>query len=74
MGSKSKIMDIISTFFPDADHFYDLFGGGFAVTHYMMENRFHSYKEFHFNEIQEGNVKLIKDAINGKYGEDFKPE
>ena len=34
-GSKTKIVEHIAKYFPNADHFYDLFGGGFSVTHYM---------------------------------------
>lgn len=75
MGSKSKIIDQIARYFPNADHFYDLFGGGFSVSHYMLLNRSKSYKYFHYNEIRKGLCDLIKDAINGKYNYDvFKPE
>lgn len=74
-GSKTKIIDKIARFFPNADHFYDLFGGGFSVTHYMMLNRRKSFKNFHYNEIRQGLCELIKDAIDGKYNYDvFKPE
>ena len=74
-GSKTKIIDKIARFFPNADHFYDLFGGGFSVTHYMLENRRKSFKHFHYNEIRPGLCELIKDAIDGKYNYDvFKPE
>lgn len=74
-GSKTKIIDKIARFFPNADHFYDLFGGGFSVTHYMLKNRRKSFKYFHYNEIRPGLCELIKDAIDGKYNYDvFKPE
>jgi len=74
-GSKAKIIDQIAKFFPNADNFYDLFGGGFSVTHWMMENRSKSYKNFYFNEIRPGICDLVKDAISGKYNyEVFKPE
>lgn len=74
-GSKTKIIDQIAKFFPPADHFYDLFGGGFSVSHYMIKNRSKSYKYFHFNEIRPGICELVKDAIDGKYNYDvFKPE
>ena len=74
-GSKSKIIDQIAKFFPNADHFYDLFGGGFSVSHYMMVHRSKSYKQFHYNELRSGMCELIKDAISGKYNYDvFKPE
>lgn len=74
-GSKTKIIDKIARFFPNADHFYDLFGGGFSVTHYMLKNRRKSFKYFHYNEIRPGLCEMIKDAIDGKYNYDvFKPE
>lgn len=74
-GSKGKIIDQIAKFFPNADHFYDLFGGGFSVSHYMIEHRSKSYKHFHYNEIRPGLCELIKDSIDGKYNYNvFKPE
>lgn len=75
MGSKSKVIESIARYFPNADHFYDLFGGGFSVTHYMCMHRSKSYKEFHYNEIRPGMCEFIKDCIDGKYNYDnFKPE
>ena len=74
-GSKKKLIEHIAKFFPNADNFYDLFGGGFSVSHYMIENRRKSYKQFHFNEIRSGICELIQDSINGKYNYNvFKPE
>ena len=74
-GSKSKIIDKIAKYFPNADHFYDLFGGGFSVSHFMLKHRSKSYKEFHYNELRSGICELIKDAIDGKYNYDiYKPE
>ena len=75
MGSKDKVAHSIALNFPKADHFYDLFGGGFSMTHYMLVNRSKHYKHFHFNEIEPSTVQLIKDAIAGKYNyKVFKPE
>lgn len=75
LGSKSKIIEKIAKYFPNADHFYDLFGGGFAVTHYMITMRQKSFKQFHYNELRPGIPQFIKDAIAGKYNYDvFKPE
>ena len=74
-GSKAKLVHRICKMFPGADNFYDLFGGGFSVTHYMLKYRKNSFKEFHFNELRPGICELIKDAINGKYNFNvFKPE
>jgi len=74
MGSKSSIVNKLIKVFPNADHFYDLFGGGFSVTHGMMARRSRDFKHFHFNEIRPGICDLIKDAIEGKYNYNvFKP-
>lgn len=73
MGSKSKIADFVLSHIPAAENFYDLFGGGFSITHAaMLKNKWNS---FHFNEIKGDVVELIKDSIAGKYNyEVFKPE
>lgn len=74
MGSKSKICDKVCRLFPKADNFYDLFGGGFSVTHFMLKHRAQHYKHFHFNEIRSGAVEVIKKAVNGEYSyENFQP-
>lgn len=74
-GSKTKLVERIARFFPNADHFYDLFGGGFSVSHYMMRHRSKSYDSFHYNELRTGMCELIRDAFDGKYNYDvFKPE
>ena len=67
MGSKSKIIKDLIKIFPKAENFYDLFGGGFSVTHGMLLHRRNDFKEFHFNEIRPGICELIQDAIKGKY-------
>jgi site-specific DNA-adenine methylase len=73
MGSKQSIADRIITLLPAADNFYDLFGGGFSITHAAILSK--KYKTFHFNEIQDGVCDLVKDAIFGKYNYDvFKPK
>ena len=73
-GSKSKIIKKLGSSFPKATNFYDLFGGGFSVTHYMLIHRSNHYQKFHFNEIRQGMEKLILDAINGRYNYDvFRP-
>jgi site-specific DNA-adenine methylase len=70
MGSKGSICDELITVFPKAEHFYDLFGGGFSVTHAMLKRRSKDYKHFHFNEIRPGVCDLIKRAIAGEYNYD----
>jgi site-specific DNA-adenine methylase len=75
MGSKGSIAEKIIKLFPNADNFYDLFGGGFSITHAMLKNRSNDYKEFHFNEIHPGVIRVIKNAISGNYNyEVFKPK
>jgi len=75
MGSKNTIAKQICSLFPPATNFYDLFGGGFSITHCMLERRSKDFKHFHFNELRENICDLIKDAISGKYNYDrFKPE
>jgi hypothetical protein len=75
MGSKSKICAEVCSLFPKAENFYDLFGGGFSITHFMLKNRSKDFKKFHFNEIRPGMCDLIKDAIAGKYNYNkFLPE
>jgi len=74
MGSKAKIIPSLALLFPKAKNFYDLFGGGGAVTHYMALHKKHRYEQFYFNEIKADIVELIKRAINGEYNYDvFKP-
>ena len=75
MGSKSGILNELCRIFPTADNFYDLFGGGFSVSHFMLLHRNNDYKTFTYNEIQAGIGNLIEDAISGKYSyQNFKPE
>jgi site-specific DNA-adenine methylase len=74
MGSKGSICNELVKIFPRATHFYDLFGGGFSVTHAMVVLRKNDFKHFHFNEIRPGICDLVRDAIDGKYSYDnFKP-
>jgi hypothetical protein len=75
MGNKADIVESLALNFPAAENFYDLFGGGFSVTHYMLTNKAHKYKYFHYNEIVPSTVELVKKAINGDFNYDkFKPE
>ena len=74
MGSKSTILPSIFANLPKADHFYDLFGGGFSVSHYALLHKMNKYKTIHYNEIQENTIELIKKAISGFYNyKNFKP-
>lgn len=74
MGSKDSIVHKVCSVFPPADNFYDLFGGGFSVSHYMLLHRANRYNHFLFNEPAPGTVDLIRDAISGKFNYNtFKP-
>jgi site-specific DNA-adenine methylase len=74
MGSKDKICDQIIKIFPRAENFYDLFGGGFSITHAMLLRRSTHYRQFHFNEIRPGICDLIQRAIKGEFNYNvFKP-
>jgi site-specific DNA-adenine methylase len=74
-GSKSSIARRIIDIFPSCDNFYDLFGGGFSITHAMLLYRNKNFKNFYFNEPRQGICELIKNAIAGKYNyKVFKPE
>ena len=75
MGSKSDVIDSIALNFPKVENFYDLFGGGGAVTHYMMLHKAHRYQQFYYNEINTNVATLLKRAINGEFNYNrFKPE
>lgn len=74
MGSKRAIIKDLISLFPNAENFYDLFGGGFSVTHAMLDLRLGDYKRFIFNELKSDVVDLINKAIKGEYSyEKFKP-
>ena len=71
-GSKSSICDELLKQIPKASNFYDLFGGGGAVSHAAALSG--KYKNVFYNEIDSKIVCLFRDAIAGKYSyENFKP-
>lgn len=75
MGSKSRLIKELGPVFPSGHTFVDLFGGGGAVTHWMMQNRSSDYVNFTYNEIQYDVACLFWDAISGKYSyENYTPE
>ena len=65
MGSKNSIAQKIVDFLPRAEHFYDLFGGGGAITHcaYLSNH----YKYIHYNELEPLVYKGFQMAINGEF-------
>lgn len=73
MGSKGPLAKWVLSKVPKADNIYDLFGGGFAISHCAVLSG--KWKNVHYNEIQKDVTDLVKDAISGKYSyERFKPE
>jgi len=66
-GSKQKIAKEICKIFPSEKNFYDLFGGGFAITHAMLVHRWKSFERFHFNEIRPGICDLVNECAYQKY-------
>ena len=67
LGSKSKIVNDICRIFPKSENFYDLFGGGGSVTHFMASRRKNDFKNFFYNDIRKGLPDFLKDCIDGKY-------
>lgn len=61
-GSKSVIADKIVELFPPAEHFYDVFAGGCAITHAALLSG--KFKTVHFNDLNDS-VVLFKDAMEG---------
>ena len=68
MGSKNRIAEKIVSQLPQATHFYDLFGGGGAISHCAMLSG--KYQFVHYNELDPLVFKGFKMFING----DFKSE
>lgn len=63
MGSKNKIAEWVVSCLPPAEHFYDLFCGGCAVTHAaILAHRYHHY---HVNDITDMGL-LFRDIATGK--------
>ena len=64
-GSKNKIAENIIAQLPPAKHFYDLFGGGGAMTHCALLSG--KYEFVHYNELNPLVFKTFKMAINGEF-------
>lgn len=65
MGSKSRIAEWIIDNLPPAKHFYDLFGGGGAITHCALLSG--KYKYVHYNELNPLIVKAFTMAVKGEF-------
>jgi len=72
MGSKSDIVASIAMNFPKAENFYDLFGGGMSMTHYLAAKRPNAFKNLYYNDLNPGLAELLQKAIAGEYGEGYK--
>ena len=64
-GSKNKIAEWIIDQLPKAKHFYDLFGGGGAISHCALLSR--KYEVIHYNELNPLIFKAFKMAVNGEF-------
>ena len=64
-GSKNKLAARIAQMFPPATNFYDLFCGGGAVTHAVLETG--KFRRYVMNDIDGDMPRLFKDAVAGKY-------
>ena len=64
-GSKNAIAEKIISVLPPAEHFYDLFGGGGAISHCALLSG--KYKHVHYNELDPLIFKGFKMAVNGEF-------
>jgi site-specific DNA-adenine methylase len=65
MGSKNRIAKWIIDNLPPAEHFYDLFGGGGAISHCALLSG--KYKYVHYNELNSLIVKAFTMSNNGEF-------
>lgn len=64
-GSKNKIAEWIIDQLPKAKHFYDLFGGGGAISHCAVLSG--KYEVVHYNELSPLICKAFEMAVNGEF-------
>lgn len=64
-GSKNFIAKQIIDLISPCDHFYDLFGGGGAITHYALLSG--KFKYVHYNEVNSLIADTFIKAIDGYY-------
>lgn len=66
-GSKNRIAAALADAIPHTgfDNFYDLFAGGCAMTHVMLERGW--YKRYFANDLGGFGVRIFMDAISGKF-------
>lgn len=61
-GSKSKLAERIISVLPRAEHFYDIFAGGCAVSHAALLSG--KWKHIHMSDISDS-VLLFRDCLEG---------
>ena len=67
-GSKSKIAEKIVGLLPRAEHFYDLFAGGCAISHCaLLKNK---YQHIHINDINPMMPKAFIKALQGGFDDE----
>ena len=67
-GSKSRIADKIVGLLPRAEHFYDLFAGGCAISHCaLLKNK---YQHIHINDINPMMPKAFIKALKGGFDDE----
>ena len=64
-GSKNSIAAEIISILPPAKHFYDIFGGGGAMTHAAALSG--KYQYIHYNELNPLICKGFRMAVNGEF-------
>lgn len=64
-GSKNLLAERILSFMPNAEHFFDLFCGGCAVSHAAMATR--KFQHIHINDKNPMLPQLFLDALDGKF-------
>ena len=65
MGSKNKIAEWIIDQLPKAKHFFDIFGGGGAISHCAVLSG--KYEVVHYNELNPLIYKAFEMAVNGEF-------
>ena len=67
-GSKSRIADKIVGLLPRAEHFYDLFAGGCAISHCaLLKNK---YQHIHINDINPMMPQAFVKALQGGFDDE----
>ena len=68
VGSKNLIAEQIIDLIPSCKHFYDLFGGGGAITHCAVLSG--KWDTVHYNDFDSQTVSYFQKALDGKWDTD----